>query len=87
MGYLVGLLLIIIGVLVYLLDATTKVATFRIDALEQYIVTRKEAYLQLLQRVRDMDNKEMFEKDDEVGVTFTDIKNEIEEFSKIIEIE
>jgi hypothetical protein len=39
----------------------------------------------LLQNIRDIDAKQIFEKDDEVGVTFDDIKNEIEEFKNIIE--
>ena len=35
--------------------------------------------------IRDIDAKQIFEKDDEVGVTFDEIKNEIEEFKNIIE--
>jgi hypothetical protein len=57
----------------------------KVDAYEDFILDRKEAYEALLQRIRDIDYKEIFEKDDEVGVTFDDIKNEIEEFKNIIE--
>ena len=57
----------------------------KVDAYEDFILDRQEAYETLLQRIRDIDYKEIFEKDDEVGVTFDDIKNEIEEFKNIIE--
>ena len=69
----------IVGV-VGILNLLTKV-----DAYENFILDRQEAYEALLQRIRDIDSKEIFEKDDEVGVTFDDIKNEIEEFKNIIE--
>jgi predicted PurR-regulated permease PerM len=57
----------------------------KVDAYEDFILDRQAAYESLLQRIRDIDYKEIFEKDDEVGVTFDDIKNEIEEFKNIIE--
>ena len=57
----------------------------KVDAYETFIVDRQEAYESLLARIREIDYKQMFEKDDEVGVTFDDIKNEIEEFKNIIE--
>jgi hypothetical protein len=57
----------------------------KVDAYETFIIDRQDAYEALLARIRDIDYKQMFEKDDEVGVTFDDIKNEIEEFKNIIE--
>jgi hypothetical protein len=57
----------------------------KVDTYEKFIVDRQDAYETLLARIRDIDYKQMFEKDDEVGVTFDDIKNEIEEFKNIIE--
>lgn len=78
---LVFLLLVIIGGLIYLLRQSLE----KIDLYENFILTRRTAYRALLNRIRELDNKEMFEKDDEVGGTFQDIKTEIEEFSKIIE--
>ena len=57
----------------------------KVDVYENFILDRQEAYESLLQRIRDIDSREIFEKDDEVGVTFDDIKNEIEEFKNIIE--
>jgi hypothetical protein len=78
---LFSLLIVIIGLLLY----TLKTALAKIEVYEQFILDRRDAYYQLLQNIRDIDSKQMFEKDDEVGVTFDDIKNEIEEFKNIIE--
>lgn len=61
------------------------ISSKKIDAYEKFILDRSEAYKGLLYRIRDLDQKEMFEKDDEVGVIFSEIKDEIEEFQKIIE--
>ena len=57
----------------------------KVDTYENFILDRQEAYESLLQRIRDIDSREIFEKDDEVGVTFDEIKTEIEEFKNIIE--
>lgn len=57
----------------------------KIDTYENFILDRQEAYKSLLYRIREIDSKQLFEKDDEVGVTFDEIKNEIEEFKNIIE--
>jgi len=78
---LIALLIVIIGLLYY----TLKTALDKIEVYEQFILNRRDAYYQLLQNIRDIDAKQMFEKDDEVGVTFDEIKNEIEEFKNIIE--
>jgi hypothetical protein len=78
---LIAVLVIIIGLLFYVL----KTALDKIELYEQFIVDRRDAYYQLLQNIRDIDSKQLFEKDDEVGVTFDEIKNEIEEFKNIIE--
>jgi len=78
---LIALLIVIIGLLYY----TLKTALDKIEVYEQFILDRRDAYYQLLQNIRDIDAKQMFEKDDEVGVTFDEIKNEIEEFKNIIE--
>ena len=57
----------------------------KLEIYEQFIIDRRDSYYQLLQNIRDIDAKQIFEKDDEVGVTFDEIKNEIEEFKNIIE--
>ena len=64
---------------------TLKTALDKIEIYEQFIIDRRDAYYQLLQNIRDIDAKQIFEKDDEVGVTFDEIKTEIEEFKNIIE--
>ena len=74
-------LIVIIGLLYY----TLKTALDKIEVYEQFILDRRDSYYQLLQNIRDIDAKQIFEKDDEVGVTFDEIKNEIEEFKNIIE--
>jgi len=78
---LITVLIVIIGVLFY----TLKTALDKIEIYEQFIIDRRDSYYQLLQNIRDIDAKQIFEKDDEVGVTFDEIKNEIEEFKNIIE--
>ena len=75
------MLIVIIGVLFY----TLKTALDKIEVYEQFIIDRRDSYYQLLQNIRDIDAKQIFEKDDEVGVTFDEIKSEIEEFKNIIE--
>jgi hypothetical protein len=78
---LIVVLIVIIGLLYY----TLKTALDKIEVYEQFILDRRDSYYQLLQNIRDIDAKQIFEKDDEVGVTFDEIKNEIEEFKNIIE--
>ena len=78
---LIGVLIVIIGLLYY----TLKTALDKLEVYEQFILDRRDSYYQLLQNIRDIDAKQIFEKDDEVGVTFDEIKNEIEEFKNIIE--
>lgn len=75
------LLILVIIVLAYLV----KLLNNKVKIYEAYIIERRDAYTNLLYRIRDIDNKEMFEKDDDVGVIFSEIKSEIEEFNKIIE--
>ena len=57
----------------------------KLERLEDFINLQEERDIQLLSTLRDLDTKQMFEKDDEVGVTFDEIKTEIEEFKNIIE--
>ena len=78
---LIAILIAIICVLCY----TLKTALDKLEIYEQFIIDRRDSYYQLLQNIRDIDAKQIFEKDDEVGVTFDEIKTEIEEFKNIIE--
>jgi hypothetical protein len=77
----VSSLLILIGILCYGLFISIK----KIDVYEQFIIDRKDEYNRLLYRLRELDQKEMFEKDDDVGIIFSQLKEEIEQFNKIIE--
>ena len=82
--YVIIVLLVLvsaISVLVYGL----RISVQKVNLYEQFIIERREEYIRLLSRVRELDKREMFEKDDEVGVIFSEIKDEIEEFQKIIE--
>ena len=77
----VSSLLILIGILCYGLFISIK----KIDVYEQFIIDRKDEYNRLLYRLRELDQKEMFERDDDVGIIFSQLKEEIEQFNKIIE--
>ena len=74
----VSSLLILIGILCYGLFISIK----KIDVYEQFIIDRKDEYNRLLYRLRELDQKEMFEKDDEVGSLFTQIKETIQSFKE-----
>jgi len=39
----------------------------------------------LLKTIRELDSKELFEKDDDVGTVFSQIKDEIESFKNILD--
>jgi len=72
------LIIIILSYLVYILNNKNNIY-------ENFIYERRFQYNQLLNKIRELDSKEIFEKDDEVGVTFSEIKSEIEEFKKFLE--
>jgi hypothetical protein len=71
----------IVGALSYGLYLTSE----KIRYYEEFILERRNAYNQLLSKIRELDQREMFEKDEDVGIIFSDIKDEIEQFDKIIE--
>lgn len=85
MEYIIGILGVLLLLIIIVLSWLLNRATQRIEWLESIIISRRDAYILLLERIRNLDSKEMFEKDDEVGVIFSDIKTEIEEFSKLID--
>ncbi len=57
----------------------------KIEYYEGFIVNRRREYERLLNTIKEIDSKELFEKDDDVGSVFTQIKEEIESFENIIE--
>jgi hypothetical protein len=71
----------IVGTLSYGLYLTSE----KVEYYEEFIIQRRDAYNQLLLKIRQLDEREMFEKDEDVGIIFSDIKDEIEKFNKIIE--
>lgn len=74
-------MLLIIIVFIYLI----KILKNKVEIYEDFIIERRDSYVNLLNKIREIDNKQIFENDDEVGITFQEIKTEIEEFNKFIE--
>ncbi len=79
--FIIILLSLIIIVLLYGIYNILK----KLEYYENFILSRRESYLKLLKTIREIDSKELFEKDDDVGSVFTQIKEEIESFENIIE--
>lgn len=74
-------LCLVIGFLSYgIANALQKIGYY-----EGFILNRRERYEELLNTIRELDSKEMFEKDDEVGTVFSQIKDEIETFKNILD--
>lgn len=57
----------------------------KIEYYEGFILDRRLKYKQLLKTIREIDSNELFEKDDDVGTVFTQIKDEIESFENILD--
>jgi hypothetical protein len=55
----------------------------KLEKLEDFIDLQEERDIQLLSTLRDLDSKQMFEKDDEVGSVFDKIKEIIEAYKEI----
>lgn len=55
----------------------------KLEKLEDFITLQEERDVQLLSNLRDLDSKQMFEKDDEVGSVFDKIKEIIEAYKEI----
>jgi len=55
----------------------------KLEKLEDFIEEQEQYNITLLETLRDIDSKQMFEKDDEVGSLFTQIKETIETFKQI----
>lgn len=74
-------LLVLCGVLIYLVKNSLN----KIEFYENFIKDRRAQYETLLNTIREIDSKELFEKDDDVGAVFTQIKDEIESFENILD--
>lgn len=55
----------------------------KLEKLEDFISLQEERDIQLLSTLRDLDSKQMFEKDDEVGSVFDKLKEVIEAYKEI----
>ena len=55
----------------------------KLERLEDFINLQEERDIQLLSTLKDLDTKQMFEKDDEVGSVFDKIKEIIEAYKEI----
>jgi ABC-type bacteriocin/lantibiotic exporter with double-glycine peptidase domain len=55
----------------------------KLEKYEDFINLQEQNNITLLETLRDIDSKQMFEKDDEVGSLFTQIKDTIETFKQI----
>jgi 23S rRNA G2445 N2-methylase RlmL len=78
---LISLLIVIISILIYGLKNSLN----KIELYEQFIRDRKNGYDELYNRMKEIDSRDLFESDDEVGVVFTELKNEIESFKNILD--
>ncbi len=76
---IIFLFLVIVSMLYGILNILKKLEYY-----EEFIINRKEKYQQLLNTIKEIDSKELFEKDDDVGGVFTQIKEEIESFENIL---
>ena len=78
MEILIFILLLIIGVGIYVI-----INLFRkLEKYEDFIETELQRNQSLLEALRRIDNRQMFEKDDDVGSIFYQIKETIERFKQ-----
>ena len=73
----------ILSLLVIALSYAIYNTLVKLEKLEDFINLQEERDIQLLSTLRDLDSKQMFEKDDEVGSVFDKIKEIIEAYKEI----
>jgi hypothetical protein len=54
----------------------------KLERYEEFIEQQEKYNITLLETLREIDSKQMFEKDDEVGSLFTQVKDTIELFKQ-----
>lgn len=72
----------ILSILCILLGYTTFNMLRKVEAYEEYIDDEIKNNEKLLETLRKIDNKQMFEKDDEVGGLFDQVKSTIIRFKR-----
>lgn len=80
------LLLVSVSANVFLL-ITLKKSFNQIDILEDWIINFKNSVESTFNKLKDVDNRGIFEKDDDVGFLFTDLKQIIESLNKKVKEE
>ena len=79
METIVILLLIFLSVSLYTIYNLLK----KLEYLEEFIENQEKNDTMLLETLRRIDSRQMFEKDDDVGTLFMQIKQTIEQFKQI----
>jgi len=79
MEIIVILLLILLSVSIY----TIYNLLIKLEYLDEFIETQEKNDTILLETLRRIDSRQMFEKDDDVGSLFMQIKQTIEHFKRI----
>jgi predicted transcriptional regulator len=77
------LIIIILVVFLAVAGYTIYNLLLKLEKYEDFIDLQEQNNITLLETLRDIDSKQMFEKDDEVGSLFTQIKDTIETFKQI----
>jgi hypothetical protein len=54
----------------------------KLEKYEEFVEQQEQNNIALLETLREIDSKQMFEKDDEVGSLFTQVKDTIELFKQ-----
>jgi hypothetical protein len=80
------LLLVSVSANVFLL-ITLKKSFNQIDILEDWIINFKNSVESTFNKLKDVDNRGIFEKDDDVGFLFMDLKQIIESLNKKVKEE
>ena len=81
--FLFIIVLLLIGLFIYLVINTLKKSA----KLSFFINRMYEKINHIYKTLKDLDQKEMFEKDDEVGILWEQIKSTIESFNEVFEKE
>jgi hypothetical protein len=80
------LLFVSVSVNVFLLITLKKLFS-QVDILEDWIINFKKSVENTFNKLKDIDNRGIFEKDDDVGFLFSDLKQIIESLNKKVKEE
>jgi hypothetical protein len=80
MGYVIIILILLITTLGYGCWNLLK----KLERYEDILEENTETYIQILNAMQEIDSTGAFESDDEVGSTFTDLKNLIEKNKNVL---